>query len=137
MPRQALDNRQISGARLSGRAGCGYSTGAAFPGCFIFPQFYCDKFSTIDIFPCPPSMSHAPHLPIFTLARAKVGERLRVVTICPDCPECLRLRELGFQDRVEVRKIADGAALICSIMGMRVAIGRDLGEHVRVEKIAA
>jgi len=44
---------------------------------------------------------------------------------------------LGFQDRVEVRKIADGAAIICSIMGMRVAIGRDLGEHVRVEKIAA
>lgn len=77
------------------------------------------------------------HKPVSTLARAKVGERLRVVTICPDCPECLRLRELGFQDRVEVRKIADGAAIICSIMGMRVAIGRDLGEHVRVEKIAA
>jgi Fe2+ transport system protein FeoA len=72
-----------------------------------------------------------------TLARAKVGERLRVVTICPDCPECVRLRELGFQDRMEVRKVTDGAAIICSIMGMRVAIGRGLGEHVRVEKIAA
>lgn len=72
-----------------------------------------------------------------TLARAKVGERLRVVTICPDCPECMRLRELGFQDRMEVRKVSDGAAIICSIMGMRVAIGRDLGAHVRVEKIAA
>lgn len=72
-----------------------------------------------------------------TLAGAKVGERLRVVTICPDCPECMRLRELGFQDRMEVRKVSDGAAIICSIMGMRVAIGRDLGEHVRVEKIAA
>lgn len=72
-----------------------------------------------------------------TLARAKVGERLRVVTICPDCPECMRLRELGFQDRMEVRKVSDGAAIICSIMGMRVAIGRGLGEHVRVEKIAA
>ncbi len=72
-----------------------------------------------------------------TLACAKVGERLRVVTICPDCPECMRLRELGFQDRMEVRKVSDGAAIICSIMGMRVAIGRNLGEHVRVEKIAA
>jgi Fe2+ transport system protein FeoA len=72
-----------------------------------------------------------------TLACAKVGERLRVVTICPDCPECMRLRELGFQDRMEVRKISDGAAIICSIMGMRVAIGRNLGAHVRVEKIAA
>ena len=75
--------------------------------------------------------------PILTLARAKVGERLRVVSICPDCHECMRLRELGFQDRVEVRKVSDGAAIICSIMGMRVAIGRNLGEHVQVEKIAA
>src|ERR1700761_6305731 len=79
---------------------------------------------------------HAPvQKPTFTLAKARVGERLRVVTICPECPECLRLRELGFQDRVEVRKVSDGAAIICSIMGMRVAIGRTLGEHVRVEKI--
>ena len=88
-------------------------------------------------FPHPSIMHTVSHKPSYTLARARVGERLRVVTICPDCPECLRLRELGFQDRVEVRKIADGAAIICSIMGMRVAIGRDLGEHVRVEKIAA
>jgi len=82
-------------------------------------------------------MPNSPKKSTVTLARAKIGERLRVVTICPDCPECLRLRELGFQDRAEVRKIADGAAIICSIMGLRVAIGRDLGEHVRVERIAA
>ena len=74
---------------------------------------------------------------LLTLARARVGERLRVVTICPDCPECVRLRELGFQDRMEVRKVSDGAAIICSLMGVRVAIGRDLGEHVQVERVAA
>ncbi len=72
-----------------------------------------------------------------TLASAQPGERLRVVTICPDCPECVRLRELGFQDQMEVRKVSDGAAIICSLLGMRVAIGRDLGEHVRVERVAA
>ena len=71
-----------------------------------------------------------------TLACARVGERLRVVTICPNCPECVRLRELGFQDQMEVRKVSDGAAIICSLMGVRVAIGRVLGEHVRVEKVA-
>ena len=72
-----------------------------------------------------------------TLARAKCGERLRVIHICPDCKECLRLRELGFYDEAEVRKISDGAAIICLLLGMRVAIGRDLGEHVHVERIAA
>jgi Fe2+ transport system protein FeoA len=72
-----------------------------------------------------------------TLARAKCGERLRVSHICPDCKECLRLRELGFYDHAEVQKISDGAAIICLLLGMRVAIGRDLGEHVHVERVAA
>jgi len=72
-----------------------------------------------------------------TLARAKCGQRLRVVHICPDCKECLRLRELGFYDHAEVRKISDGAAIICLLLGLRVAIGRDLGEHVHVEPLAA
>lgn len=72
-----------------------------------------------------------------TLLRARVGERLRVLTICPDCPECVRLRELGFCDRAEVRKMADGSALICLLKGVRVAIGRELASHVRVERVAA
>lgn len=70
-----------------------------------------------------------------TLSRARCGDRLRVVSICPNCPECVRLRELGFCESAEVRKVADGSALICSLMGMRVAIGRELGAHVRVERI--
>ncbi len=72
-----------------------------------------------------------------TLANAKAGDRLRVVSLCPDCPDCVRLRELGFYDTAEVRKISDGSALICSLFGVRVAIGRDLGEHIQVQKIAA
>lgn len=72
-----------------------------------------------------------------TLSRARCGERLRVVSICPNCPECVRLRELGFYERAEVCKVCDGSATICLLMGMRVAIGRELATHVRVERIAA
>ena len=72
-----------------------------------------------------------------TLSRARCGERLRVLEICPNCPECVRLRELGFCERAEVCKVAEGGAMICLLMGMRVAIGRELGSHVRVERIAA
>jgi len=71
-----------------------------------------------------------------TLSRARCGERLRVVAICPNCPECVRLRELGFCERAEVCKVAEGGAMICILMGMRVAIGRELGSHVRVERVA-
>ena len=80
--------------------------------------------------------SSKPKKPM-TLARARCGERMRVVHICPDCPECVRLREMGFYDTAEVRKLSDGAAIICLLLGVRVAIGRDLGEHVHVEPIAA
>ena len=75
--------------------------------------------------------------PRLTLATAKSGERLRVRHICPDCPHCVRLRELGFRDHVVVRKIADGAAVICLLMGTRLALGRELSDHVEVERFTA
>ena len=74
---------------------------------------------------------------LLTLARARCGERLRITNICSDCPECIRLQELGFCEAAELCKVADGCAIICSLMGMRVAIGRELGAHVQVERVAA
>ena len=72
-----------------------------------------------------------------TLATANCGDRLRVRHICPDCPQCLRLREMGFQDRTVVKKVADGTAIICVMMGTRIALGRELCEHIEVERLAA
>ncbi|MHA3774384.1 FeoA family protein [Verrucomicrobiota bacterium sgz303538] len=72
-----------------------------------------------------------------TLARARCGERLRVKNICSDCPECVRLQEMGFCENAEFCKLAEGGAIICSLYGMRVAIGRELGSHVFVERVAA
>ena len=76
-------------------------------------------------------------LPRLTLATAKCGERLLVRHICPDCPHCVRLRELGFHNKTLVQKLADGAAVICLVMGTRVALGRELCDHVEVEPIAS
>jgi len=81
-------------------------------------------------------MTPAIHAARLTLATAKCGEKLRVRHICPDCPHCVRLRELGFHDRSVVRKVADGTAIICVLMGTRVALGRELCEHVEVELAA-
>ena len=75
--------------------------------------------------------------PRLTLATAKCGERLRIRHICPDCPHCVRLRELGFHDRTLVKKIAHGAAIICLLQGTRVALGRELCDHVEVDRVAA
>ena len=72
-----------------------------------------------------------------TLAHARCGDRLRITGICPNCPDCVRLRELGFCEAREVRKVSDGGAMICLLMGIRVAVGKKLGAHVRVERVMA
>lgn len=72
-----------------------------------------------------------------TLASARCGDLLRVRHICPHCPHCVRLREMGFHDRTVVKKLADGMAVICLLMGARIALGRELCEHVEVERLAA
>ena len=58
-----------------------------------------------------------------------------MVGIRANAPECLRLRELGFCEAAEVCKVTDGSALICQVRGVRLAIGRNLGAEVMVERI--
>lgn len=77
-----------------------------------------------------------PAIPL-NLCSAKCGIRLRIVSINSSCIECQRLRELGFSESTEVCKIAQGAAIICSLYGTRLAIGKSLGKLVLVEPVAA
>jgi hypothetical protein len=44
---------------------------------------------------------------------------------------------MGFCENAEFCKLSDGGAIICSLYGMRVAIGHELGAHVEVELVAA
>jgi Fe2+ transport system protein FeoA len=50
-------------------------------------------------------------------------------------PGCERLRDLGFCEQLQVRKLAGGRNLICSICGTRMAISRELAEQVLVSPI--
>jgi Fe2+ transport system protein FeoA len=70
-----------------------------------------------------------------TLCDAPCGGRLRVLCVRDDCPARSRLHEMGFCVSVEFKKVADGGALICQLLGARVAIGRELGRHVLVEPV--
>lgn len=71
------------------------------------------------------------------LTRARCGERLKIVSLKSDSSASLRLRELGFCEAAEVRKVADGGALLCNLLGVRVAIARNLGAQIFVERICA
>lgn len=50
-------------------------------------------------------------------------------------PGCDRLRDLGFCEQLQVRKLAGGRNLICSVCGTRMAISRDLAEQVWVAPV--
>jgi Fe2+ transport system protein FeoA len=59
---------------------------------------------------------------------------LKIVSL-KSTPATQRLRELGFCEMSEVCKVSDNGALICNLLGCRVAIGRDLGAQIVVERV--
>jgi ferrous iron transport protein A len=69
-----------------------------------------------------------------TLNQAQVGCDLRIQGV--NGPSCERLRDLGFCEQLQVRKLADGRNLICSVCGTRLAISRDLAEQVMVAPLS-
>jgi ferrous iron transport protein A len=68
-----------------------------------------------------------------TLSQASVGCDFKIQGI--DGPQCDRLRDLGFCESLQVRKLANGRNLICSVCGTRLAISRELGEQVKVSPV--
>ncbi len=72
---------------------------------------------------------------VLSLASACCGQKLRVLSLPHTGDECLRLRELGLCERSLVSKLADGAAILCSFAGGRMAVGRALGAQVLVETV--
>ncbi len=71
------------------------------------------------------------------LCSAQCGQRLRILSLAACSEDCLRLRELGFCELSEIKKISDGPAILCSVYGVRLALGRELGARVLVEPVAA
>lgn len=70
-----------------------------------------------------------------TLAQASVGCDFRIRFL--EGPACEQLRRLGFCETMQVRKLANGRNLICSLCGTRMALSRELAKHVRVSPLHA
>jgi ferrous iron transport protein A len=68
-----------------------------------------------------------------TLNQARVGCDVQIRVLSG--PGCDRLRDLGFCEELQVRKLAGGRNLICSICGTRMAISRELAEQVIVSPV--
>jgi Fe2+ transport system protein FeoA len=70
-----------------------------------------------------------------TLEKAKCGTPVRVTRLDADHEAHQRLCEMGFCENACVRTIAHGAALICLVCGVRVAISSRLAEKIFVQEI--
>ncbi len=70
-----------------------------------------------------------------SLSQAQVGCDFQIKFV--EGPACDQLRNLGFCESLQVRKLADGRNLICSVCGTRVALSDDLAKQVKVSPVAA
>ncbi len=70
-----------------------------------------------------------------TLAQADVGCNFRIQAL--NGPGCDKLRSMGFCEEMEIRKLADGRNLICSLCGARLALSSRLADQVLVSPVEA
>lgn len=70
-----------------------------------------------------------------SLAQAQVGCDFQIRRL--EGPGCDQLRNLGFCESIQVRKLANGRNLICSVCGTRVALSSDLADQIKVEAPAS
>lgn len=79
----------------------------------------------------PPVMANALESDsLISLNQAKVGCDFRIRLLSG--PSCDQLRNLGFCESLQVRKLADGRNLVCSVCGTRLALSRELASQVMV-----
>jgi ferrous iron transport protein A len=71
-----------------------------------------------------------------SLDKARCGKPIRVTRLDADHAAHQRLCEMGFCENALIRKIAHGAALICSVCGVRVAISARLAEKIFVQEMS-
>jgi Fe2+ transport system protein FeoA len=90
-----------------------------------------NKPQTVNIKEIPQTIGKQP----LDLAQERCGVLLKIVSLRSASPVGQRLRELGFCEMAEVCKVSDNGALICNLLGCRVAIGRDLGSQILVERV--
>jgi ferrous iron transport protein A len=70
-----------------------------------------------------------------TLTLNEVGLNCDVRISSLDGPACDRLRDLGFCEEMQLRKLSNGRNLVCTLCGAKMAISRELADQVLVDPV--
>ena len=68
-----------------------------------------------------------------TLCDCRPGECVKVSNLQGDASECHRLREMGFCEEANVKKIAHSGALICEVCEKQIVVSAGLAKNIIVE----
>lgn len=68
-----------------------------------------------------------------TLNEAELNCDVRISSLAG--PFCERLRDLGFCEQMQLRKLSNGRNLVCTVCGAKMAISRELAEQVLVAPV--
>jgi Fe2+ transport system protein FeoA len=96
----------------------------------IFSLFPIATESQLDEAHCVPVISAIRQV---TLNEVAVNCDVRISAL--NGPACDRLRDLGFCEQMQLRKISNGRNLVCTVCGAKMAISRELAEQVLVSPI--
>lgn len=70
-----------------------------------------------------------------SLCEVDNGRQVQITSLMGDTVTCHRLRELGFCERVCIKKIADNGSVICGVDQMRVIISQALARNILVADV--
>ncbi len=82
-------------------------------------------------------VSTVEEIKTITLCEASLNRPMRIKALNAEPAVCQRLREMGFCEFAEIRKVSHGSALICHVCGVKVALSRYLAQNIVVETIAS
>lgn len=65
-----------------------------------------------------------------TLKNAEVGKNMTITSLCG--ASCIKLREIGFCEGLDICKLKNDKNIICDICGIKYAISEDLSDSVEL-----
>lgn len=65
-----------------------------------------------------------------TLAQAEAGCNFRITAVQGNA--CKQLRDMGFCESMEVKKLTNGRNMLCTVCGAKLALNRKLADQILV-----
>lgn len=67
-----------------------------------------------------------------TLKNVEVGKNMKIASLCGQ--SCIKLREVGFCEGLDICKLKNDQNIVCDVCGIRYAISEDLSDNIELSE---